>query len=57
MIETGILDPVKVTRLALINAASVGTMLITTEAVVADLPEDKKDDTPMTGGMGMPGMM
>jgi chaperonin GroEL len=58
MIETGIIDPVKVTRLALINAASVGTMLITTEAVVADLPdENKSDDAPMGMGSGMPGMM
>jgi len=56
MIKTGIIDPVKVTRLALVNAASVGTMLITTEAVVADLPEEK-DKTPMAPDMGMGGMM
>jgi chaperonin GroEL len=56
MIETGIIDPVKVTRLALVNAASVGTMLITTEAVVADLPEEK-DKAPMAPDMGMGGMM
>lgn len=53
MIESGIIDPVKVTRLALINAVSVGTMLITTEAIVADISEDKTEDTPMA----MPGMM
>ena len=58
MIEEGIIDPVKVTRLALTNAVSVGSMLVTTEAVVADLPEDKEDDAPAMGGnMGMPGMM
>jgi chaperonin GroEL len=58
MIEVGIIDPVKVTRLALENAASVAMMLITTEAVVADIPEkeDKPSQNPMPGG-GMPGMM
>ena len=56
MIKTGIIDPVKVTRLALVNAASVGTMLITTEAVVADLPEEK-DKVPMAPDMGMGGVM
>ncbi len=61
MLEAGISDPVKVTRLALVNGASVGTMLITTEAVVADLPEETKESNPMAGGMGdmggMGGMM
>jgi len=59
MVEAGIIDPVKVTRLALINAVSVGSMLVTTEAVVADIPEDKDDSTPaMSAGMGgMEGMM
>jgi chaperonin GroEL len=56
MIKSGIIDPVKVTRLALVNAASVGTMLITTEAVVADIP-DEKDKAPMNPDMGMGGMM
>jgi len=57
MIEEGIIDPVKVTRLALLNAASVGTMLITTEAVVADIKKEK-DNTPMPNpNMGMGGMM
>ncbi len=51
MIDEGILDPVKVTRTALINAASVGSMILTTEALVSDLPE--KEKTPaMPGGMG-----
>lgn len=64
MIEEGIIDPVKVTRLALTNAVSVGSMLVTTEAVVADLPEEKEENSgaAMGGGMGgnmggMPGMM
>lgn len=56
MIKSGIIDPVKVTRLALVNAASVGTMLITTEAVVADIP-DEKEKSPMNPDMGMGGMM
>jgi len=57
MVEEGIIDPVKVTRLALLNAASVGTMLITTEAVVADI-KDEKEDIPMPNqNMGMGGMM
>ncbi|HAM37649.1 TPA: molecular chaperone GroEL, partial [Patescibacteria group bacterium] len=56
MIKSGIIDPVKVTRLALTNAASVGTMLITTEAVVADIP-DEKNTPPMAPDMGMGGMM
>ena len=59
MIEAGIIDPVKVTRLALVNAVSVGSMLVTTEAVVADIPEEKDDSvSAMQGGMGgMQGMM
>jgi chaperonin GroEL len=42
MIKTGILDPAKVARCALENAASVAGMLLTTEAVVAEVPEEKK---------------
>jgi chaperonin GroEL len=59
MIEAGIIDPVKVTRLALMNAVSVGSMLVTTEAVVADIPEEKDDSaSAMPAGMGgMQGMM
>jgi chaperonin GroEL len=58
MIEAGIIDPVKVTRLALTNAVSVGSMLVTTEAVIADIPEEK-DTTPQMGADmgGMGGMM
>ncbi|MGI6683950.1 MAG: chaperonin GroEL [Bacillota bacterium] len=58
MIAAGIVDPAKVTRSALQNAASIAAMLLTTETVVADIP--KKEEPPMGGGMpgGMPpGMM
>ncbi len=51
MLKDGIIDPVKVTRLALVNAASVATMLITTEAVVAEIADEKDSHTPMPGGM------
>jgi len=52
MIETGIIDPTKVTRCALQNAASVAALMLTTEVVVADIPEEKKAP-PMPGGGGM----
>ena len=55
MLETGIVDPTKVTRSALQNAASVAGMLLTTEAVVADKPE-KKDAMPSMPPGGMGGM-
>ena len=59
MLDAGIIDPTKVTRVALENAASVAGMLVTTEAVVFDLPSD--NDGGMPGGMpgmgGMGGMM
>ena len=58
MLEAGIIDPTKVTRVALENAASVAAMLLTTECILADIPEDNPMP-PMGGGMpgGMPGMM
>ncbi|OGH19613.1 MAG: chaperonin GroL [Candidatus Levybacteria bacterium RIFCSPHIGHO2_02_FULL_37_13] len=56
MIADGIVDPAKVTRSAVQNAASIGMMVLTTEALVTDLPEKK--ESPMPGGMGgMPGGM
>jgi len=57
MVAAGIIDPTKVTRLALENAASIASLLLTTECVVADQPEDKSSPAmpPMGGGMG--GMM
>ncbi|QPC48209.1 chaperonin GroEL [Mangrovibacillus cuniculi] len=58
MIESGIVDPTKVTRSALQNAASVAAMFLTTEAVVADIPEENGGGMPDMGGMGgMGGMM
>ena len=56
MFEAGIIDPTKVTRIALENAASVAGMLLTTECVLADIPEETPSMPPMGGG-GMPGMM
>ncbi|MEM7106854.1 MAG: TCP-1/cpn60 chaperonin family protein, partial [Bacteroidota bacterium] len=56
MIGAGVIDPTKVTRLALENAASIAGLLLTTEAVVADIPEEEKVP-PMPAGGGMPGMM
>ena len=60
MIEMGILDPTKVTRLALQNAASVAGLLLTTEVMVAEAPEDddhKHGGMPdMSGMSGMSGM-
>jgi chaperonin GroEL len=53
MVEQGVLDPTKVTRCALQNAASVAGLILTTDAMVAELP---KDDSPMPGGGGMGGM-
>ena len=55
MIQMGILDPTKVTRAALQNAASISGLMITTEAMVAELPEDKPAMPAMPGG-GMDGM-
>ncbi|MUV12795.1 chaperonin GroEL [Noviluteimonas gilva] len=54
MVAMGILDPTKVTRTALQNAASIAGLMITTEAMVADQP--KKDEPAMPGGGGMGGM-
>ncbi|NPV92553.1 MAG: chaperonin GroEL [Firmicutes bacterium] len=56
MIGAGIVDPAKVTRSALQNAASIAAMLLTTECLVADKPDDKQMMPPMGGG-GMPPMM
>ena len=56
MIEMGILDPTKVTRLALQNAASVAGLLLTTEAMVAELPKKEEPMMPGGGGGGMGGM-
>ncbi|GAF66689.1 chaperonin GroEL [Alkalihalobacillus trypoxylicola] len=58
MVDAGIVDPTKVTRSALQHAASVSAMFLTTEAVVADIPEEAPAMPDMGGmGGGMPGMM
>lgn len=54
MIKAGIIDPAKVTRGALENAASIASMILTTDVLITDLPEK---ETPMPGGGGMPGGM
>jgi chaperonin GroEL len=59
LMKAGIVDPVKVTRAAIENAASIAGTVLTTSVLIADLPEEKKD-SPMGGhghGGGMPGMM
>jgi chaperonin GroEL len=58
MIKAGIVDPAKVVRSTLQNAASIAAMVLTTETLVADKPE-KTPPMPPAGGMGggMPGMM
>jgi chaperonin GroEL len=58
LIEAGIVDPAKVTRSAIQNASSVAGLLLTTEALIAEKPQDKEDMGGMHGGMGgMGGMM
>jgi chaperonin GroEL len=52
MVKAGVIDPVKVVRTALQNAASIASLLLTTEALVSEIPEDKKESA---GGGGMPG--
>ena len=56
MTKAGILDPAKVTKSALTNAVSVGTMILTTDVLIADMPEKKAPPMPDMGGGGMGGM-
>ena len=51
LVEAGVIDPTKVVRSALQNAASIASLLLTTEALVSEIPEDKEDKAP---GGGMP---
>ncbi len=53
MFEAGIIDPKKVTRIALQNAASIAALMLTTEAMVSEIPEKAKDQPAMPGGGGM----
>jgi len=55
--KAGIIDPTKVTRFALQNAASVAGLLLTTEAMVAEKPKPKEETPAMPPGGGMGGMM
>ncbi|EHH2398369.1 chaperonin GroEL [Campylobacter jejuni] len=56
MLESGIIDPVKVERVALLNAVSVASMLLTTEATISEIKEDKSTMPDMSGMGGMGGM-
>jgi chaperonin GroEL len=55
--KAGVIDPTKVTRIAIENAASIASMLLTTECVIADEPEDESAHSHAGMGGGMPGMM
>ena len=57
MLKAGILDPAKVTRSALQNAASVASLMLTTECLITDIKEEKEPAMPAGGMGGMPGMM
>jgi chaperonin GroEL len=56
LVAAGVIDPTKVVRTALQNASSIASLLLTTEAIVADIPEEKKDNPMPPGGGGMGGM-
>lgn len=56
LLKAGIIDPTKVVRLGLQNSISAASMLVITEAVVADIPKKEEKGGGMPGGMGMPGM-
>jgi chaperonin GroEL len=57
MVKAGIIDPAKVTRSAIENAASIAAMILTTEALITDIPEPEPPMPPGGPGGGMPGMM
>jgi chaperonin GroEL len=56
LVKAGVIDPTKVTRTALQNAGSIAALMLTTEALVADIPEEKKEPAMPHGGGGMGGM-
>ena len=56
LVKSGVIDPTKVVRNALENASSISSLLLTTEALVSEIPEEKKDGPPMPPGGGMGGM-
>ena len=56
MLQAGIIDPAKVARTALQNAASIAGLLLTTEALIVEIPDEKKESVPQGGMPGMGGM-
>jgi chaperonin GroEL len=56
LVKSGVIDPAKVVRSALQNASSIASLLLTTEALVSEIPEEKKEAPAMPGGGGMGGM-
>ena len=52
LVQAEVIDPTKVVRSALQNAASIASLLLTTEAVISQIPEEQKDAAPAGGGMG-----
>jgi chaperonin GroEL len=56
LVKAGVIDPAKVVRSALQNASSIASLLLTTEALISEIPEDKKDAPAMPHGGGMGGM-
>ena len=56
LVQAGVIDPVKVVRTALQNSSSIASLLLTTEALVSEIPEDKKESPMQGGGGGMGGM-
>src|SRR6187397_2881127 len=56
LVQAGVIDPTKVVRNALQNSSSIASLLLTTEALISEIPEDKKEAPAMPGGGGMGGM-
>ena len=56
LVHAGVIDPAKVVRSALQNAASIASLLLTTEALVSEIPEEKKEASGAGAGAGMGGM-
>ena len=52
LVKAGVIDPTKVVRTALQNSASIASLLLTTEALVSEIPDKSKDAAPAAGGMG-----
>jgi len=56
LVQSGVIDPTKVVRNALQNSSSIASLLLTTEALISEIPEEKKEAPAMPGGGGMGGM-